>query len=86
MIPASSQNWHMAERRILTVHCPQRGQVVDEVLTAVETALLDAGASHVWIDPSSEQDMTVMAELPVAEGETVAVPAPRSGQVFSAGS
>ncbi|NYD40514.1 hypothetical protein [Nocardioides panaciterrulae] len=74
----------MAERRILTLHVPQRPHVVDEVLTAIEGALLGAGAAHVWIDPSSGEDMTVMAELPVAADalepgpHAVGLPAPRA--------
>ncbi len=76
MIPATN---FARERRILTLHVPQRTQVVDEVLTAVEAALLSAGASRVWIDPSASDDMTVMATLPdnTPADELVAVPLPR---------
>jgi hypothetical protein len=35
MIPASPQSHQVVERRILTLHLPQRPHVVDEVLTAI---------------------------------------------------
>jgi hypothetical protein len=65
----------------MTLHMPQRAGVMDQLLSAVEASLLDAGALRVWIDPASTHDLTVMAELPEqAEGEVVTVPEPRAGE------
>lgn len=54
----------MSERRILTLHMPQHAGVMDDLLTAIESALHVAGAGRVWIDPTSSHDLVVMADLP----------------------
>lgn len=51
-------------RRVLTLHAPVKPAVADELLTAIEGALLRAGAERVWIDPTSGYDLTVLAEMP----------------------
>ena len=67
-------------RKILTLHSPIGADVVDELLTSIETALTRVGASRVWIDPQSTHDLIVLAELPdPAERSACAdVPDPRS--------
>lgn len=75
----------MPERRIMTLHLPQRAGVMDQLLSAVEASLLGAGALRVWIDPASTHDLTVMAELPEqAEGDVLTVPEPRVGEQIAA--
>ncbi|GGO69396.1 hypothetical protein [Nocardioides deserti] len=59
---------------VLTMHRQIPHELVDTVLTGVEAALLDAGASRVWIDSSVSPDAVVMAELPER-----AVQAPAAG-------
>ena len=54
----------MAEsRRILTVHSPVPPKVLDDLLTAVESALQRVGAGRVWIDARWAPDLAVMAEM-----------------------
>jgi len=73
------------DRRIMTLHMPQRGGVMDLLLSAVEASLLDAGALRVWIDPASSHDLTVMAELPEhPETDALNVPEPRAGEGVAA--
>ena len=75
----------MPDRRIMTLHMPQRAGVMDQLLSAVEASLLGAGALRVWIDPSSTHDLTVMAELPEhAEPGLLTVPEPRGGEGVAA--
>ena len=40
--------------------------LVDKLLTAVETVLTEEGASHVWIDSGVVSNISVRAELPAA--------------------
>ena len=75
----------MPDRRIMTLHMPQRAGVLDHLLSAVEASLLGAGALRVWIDPASSYDLTVMAELPEhAEPDVLTVPEPRVGEGVAA--
>ena len=50
-------------RRILTVHSPVPPKVLDDLLTAVESALHRVGAGRVWIDAHWSPDLAVMADL-----------------------
>ena len=50
-------------RRILTVHSPVPPKVLDDLLTAVESALHRVGAGRVWIDAHWSPDLAVMAEM-----------------------
>jgi hypothetical protein len=51
-------------RRVLTLHAPVKPAVADELLTAIEGALLRAGAERVRIDPTSGYDLVVLADMP----------------------
>lgn len=65
-------------RKILTLHSPIGADVVDQLLTSIEDALHQVGATRVWIDPRSTHDLTVMAELPdPADKGDLEVPDPR---------
>jgi hypothetical protein len=48
---------------VLTVSESLPAPILDRVLTATEEALLEAGASRIWLTPGSVA-LTVMAELP----------------------
>lgn len=50
-------------RRVLTVHSPVPPAALDELLTAVEAALLRAGATRVWIDSRFLPELVVMADF-----------------------
>jgi hypothetical protein len=56
-----------AALHVLTVPSTLPHRVLDQVLTAVESALLEAGATHVWVS-AERPDLAVMADLP---GEAV---------------
>jgi hypothetical protein len=55
---------------ILTVEPTLPVAVLDDVLTAVDKALLEIGATRVWIDPDRPA-LAIMAELPDAVAEEV---------------
>lgn len=54
----------VAVHHVLTVPSEVPGHLADALLTAVEQALLRAGATRIWIDPTVVPDAVVMAELP----------------------
>ena len=79
-------------RKILTVHSPIVPSTLDALLTGVEEALNQAGASRVWIDATWSPDLAVMADFAVPQvqpaaadpagavvdaAEVVSVPQPR---------
>ncbi|NYD40512.1 hypothetical protein [Nocardioides panaciterrulae] len=68
----------MTTRRILTLHAPVGKSVLDGVLTSLEQTLVDVGAERVWIDPTSADDLTVLADFPEPATNEHAVPAPRA--------
>ena len=56
-------------RKILTLHPPLGDATIDRILTSLETALVDAGASRIWVESESYPDLTVMATLPELQPE-----------------
>ncbi len=58
-------------RKILTLHPPLGDRTIDAILTSLETALLDAGASRIWVESESYPDLTVMANMPELQPEHV---------------
>jgi hypothetical protein len=56
-------------RKILTLHPPLGDETIDRILTSLETALVDAGASRIWVESESYPDLTVMATLPELQPE-----------------
>lgn len=51
-------------RKILTLHPPLGDETIDRILTSLETALVDAGATRIWVESENYPDLTVMATLP----------------------
>lgn len=58
-------------RNVLTLHPVVDLHLQDELLSCVEQALTDAGATRIWIQASPEDDLRVYAELPGAEDAEV---------------
>lgn len=58
-------------RKILTLHPPLGDRTTDALLTAVESALLGAGATRIWVETDCYPDITVMATVPELGRETV---------------
>lgn len=54
-------------RKVLTVHSPLVPSTLDALLTGVEEALTDNGASRVWIDSTLSPDLVVMADFAVPQ-------------------
>ncbi|MBC9735533.1 hypothetical protein [Nocardioides marmotae] len=54
----------MSVTPIVTVHRSMPSQLLDPVLTGIETALLNAGATGVWIDGTVAPEFMVMARMP----------------------
>lgn len=52
-------------RKILTLHTPVVPSTLDALLTGVEEALTQGGASRVWIDATWSPDLVVMADFGV---------------------
>jgi hypothetical protein len=53
-----------ASSHVVTLRADLPHAVIDALLTAIEAALMEAGAVRVWIDTSVRRDITVVAELP----------------------
>ena len=51
-------------RKILTLHPPLGDQTLDGILTSLESALMAAGATRIWVESESYPDLTVMADMP----------------------
>ena len=51
-------------RKILTLHPPLGDRTIDGILTSLEAALVDAGATRIWVESDSYPDLTVMATMP----------------------
>ncbi|MFC4786224.1 hypothetical protein ACT8ZV_17235 [Nocardioides sp. MAHUQ-72] len=51
-------------RKILTLHPPLGDRATDALLTAVEAALLEVGATRIWVETDCYPDLTVMAMVP----------------------
>ncbi|GAA2144441.1 hypothetical protein GCM10009844_18030 [Nocardioides koreensis] len=58
-------------RKILTLHPPLGDSTIDAILTSLETALVESGASRIWVESESYPDLTVMAEMPELQPEHV---------------
>jgi hypothetical protein len=53
-----------AEQHVFMLNPNLPVNLMDKLLTAVETILADAGAARVWVDPAVVSTISVMAELP----------------------
>jgi hypothetical protein len=53
-----------AEHHIFTLNPHLPTDLMDKLLTAVETILTDEGAARIWVDPGILSRIAVMAELP----------------------
>jgi len=51
------------EVHVLTVPSRVPDDIADAIFTAVERALVEAGATRVWIDPARRPEAAVMAEF-----------------------
>ena len=58
-------------RKILTLHPPLGDSTIDAILTSLEAALIEAGASRIWVESESYPDLTVMATMPELRPEHV---------------
>ena len=58
-------------RKILTLHPPLGDSTIDSILTSLEAALVEAGASRIWVESESYPDLTVMATMPELVPERV---------------
>lgn len=62
-------------QKIITVHDGVGPELLDRILSDLEEALEDAGATRVWVDPAVTAT-TVMAMLPVNAPACEEAPAP----------
>jgi hypothetical protein len=53
-----------AEHHIFTLNPHLPFNLMDKLLTAVESVLTDEGAARIWVDPGALSSISVMAELP----------------------